>query len=237
MLVTLNFHPALQKYTNGIKQHKFDVTNLSDILDGLIVLFPKMRVYISYIKLHGFNKENLTLIKSDGTLVTKKEYEFNLLKDKTLTLCPLITGGGRFILPLLMIVAAVALIAFAPQIAAALTPVSAALGGGAISASTIVGMGIKMAISGLMGLIGAMMTPSNPSTNSSQQRRNNDMFDSFENSTDPNTSIPLVYGRTRVSGQLLSGHLETITHGESDTVYVKDVFRHYTSDILRQESY
>ena len=72
-------------------------------------------------------------------------------------------------------------------------------------------------------------------SNSASQRRGNDLFDTFENSTDPNAAIALIYGRTRVGGQLLSGHLETITHGESDTIYVSDVFNTYSSTILRQE--
>lgn len=233
MLVTLNFHPILQPYTNGVKSHAIEINKLSEIVDAIVVLFPKLRRYIGLIKTKNYNKENLTLIKSDNTIVTKKEYEFNLIKDTNLTLCPIIGGGGKVIMPLLMIVAAIALIVFAPEIA----PMLAAEGGifGGVTSAGIIKMGIGMILSNLMGLIGGLMTPSNPSTNSSSQRRGNDMFDTFENSTDPNAAIALIYGRTRVSGQLLSGHLETITHGEADTIYVSDVFNSYADNLLRQE--
>jgi predicted phage tail protein len=230
MLVTLNFHPILQPYTNGVKSHAIEINKLSEIIDAVVVLFPKLRRYIGLIKTKNYNKENLTLIKSDFTTVTKKEYEFNLIKDTNLTLCPIIGGGGKVIMPLLMIVAAVALIYFAGPIAG--SALGAALGA---TQAGIISAGVSMVLSNLMGLIGALMTPSSPSTNSSSQRRGNDMFDTFENSTDPNTAVALIYGRTRVSGQLLSGHLETITHGEADTIYVSDVFNSYADNLLRQE--
>jgi hypothetical protein len=65
------------------------------------------------------------------------------------------------------------------------------------------------------------------------QRRNNDMFDALDNSTDPSTPIPLIYGMPRVAGQLISGHVETITHGESDVIYVVDLLYKNRSELTR----
>jgi hypothetical protein len=61
------------------------------------------------------------------------------------------------------------------------------------------------------------------------------MFDAMENTTDPNTSVPLIYGLARVSGQMLSGHVETMTHGESDTIFVRDLLYAKSSEITRVE--
>jgi hypothetical protein len=59
------------------------------------------------------------------------------------------------------------------------------------------------------------------------------MFDALDNSTDSNTSIPLIYGMPRVSGQMLSGHIETISHGESDTIYVADLIYNNRNEFTR----
>ena len=106
MLITLNFHPTLYKFTGGVKQHNIEVAKLKDIKDALVVLFPKMRRYVHLIMNNSLGKENLCLVKPDGTPVTRKEFEFNLVQDDEYTLCPVVAGGGRKILPILMIIAA-----------------------------------------------------------------------------------------------------------------------------------
>lgn len=37
----------------------------------------------------------------------------------------------------------------------------------------------------------------------------------------------------RVAGQMLSGHVETMSHGVSDTIYVRDLFYSKSNEILR----
>lgn len=236
MLVTLNFHPTLYKFTGGVKQHNIEIAKLKDIKDALVVLFPKMRRYIHLIISNSLGKENLCLVKPDGTPVSRKEYDFNLLQDDEYTLCPIIAGGGRKILPILMIVAAVAMIAFAPYVAGALNSAFGLTGTSMISAGSVISAGISLALSGVMQLIATPPKPPSAETsNSSQQRRNNDMFDAMENTTDPNSSVSLIYGLTRAPGQLLSGHIETMTHGESDTIYVRDLLHAKDSEITRVE--
>jgi len=236
MLITLNFHPTLYKFTGGVKQHNIEVAKLKDIKDALVVLFPKMRRYIHLIMNNSLGKENLCLVKPDGTPVTRKEFEFNLVQDDEYTLCPVVAGGGRKILPILMIIAAVVMIAYAPAIAAGLNSAMGLTGTAAITAGSIVSAGISLALSGVMQLLATPPKPPSAETsNSSQQRRNNDMFDAMENTTDPNTSVPLIYGLARVSGQMLSGHVETMTHGESDTIFVRDLLYAKSSEITRVE--
>ena len=38
------------------------------------------------------------------------------------------------------------------------------------------------------------------------------------------TPIPLIYGMHRVAGQLISGYLDTVDHGKSDTITVASRF-------------
>jgi predicted phage tail protein len=210
MLITLKFHPAFYDMTGGVKEHTFDVTSLSCIREALPVLFPKMRRYIRQI-IRGSVKENMCLISAEGKILTKQEYYLDRVKSEEFTLVPTIAGeGGR---GFGQIILGIALIAAGVMLGG--TP----LGGFLIKA------GISMAIGGLIQALSP--TPSfnkQSSGTSADARRNNDLFDSIENTTNPNTSIPLIYGMTRVGGQMLSGHIETITHGKNDTIFVNDLF-------------
>jgi predicted phage tail protein len=92
-------------------------------------------------------------------------------------------------------------------------------------------MGIGLVLSGLMQML--MKPPEMKGPSDTAQRRNNDMFDALDNTTDPSTSIPLIYGMPRVAGQMLSGHVETISHGESDTIYVIDLLYKNRSELTK----
>lgn len=236
MLLTLHFHPLLQPMT-GVKFHTFAVNSLSDIKDALSVLFPKIRKYIRQISA-GTLRENLSLVTSQGKILTRENYYINKIENKELTLVPIIAGSGRGLGIILGIV----------LIAAALFTGGAALFGGQafVGSTTIFGsagsffsltaggllkMGIGLVLSGLMQLL--MKPPEMRGPSDTAQRRNNDMFDALDNSTDPSTSIPLIYGMPRVAGQMLSGHVETISHGESDTIHVIDLIYKDRSELTR----
>jgi predicted phage tail protein len=232
MLLTLHFHPVFQEMT-GVKSHKFDVNNLSDIKDALCVLFPKMRRYIKLIGI-GTLRENLALVNKDGKILNKQDYCINKIVDRELNLVPILAGSGRgigLILGILLIGLSLFL-GGAPLIlgGAGFTGSTAVIGG--ITAGSLLKMGIGLALSGLMQLL---MKPPDMRGADTGQRRNNDMFDAMENTTDPNSSVPLVYGMPRVAGQMLSGHVETVSHGESDTIYVVDLLYKDRSEIKRVE--
>lgn len=237
MLLTLHFHPILQPMT-GVKSHTFDIAKLSDIKDALSVLFPKIRKYIRQIAA-GTLRENLSLITKDGKIITREDYFINKVSHKELTIVPVIAGSGRglgIILGIVLIAAAL-FVGGAPAI----------LGGGGFSSSaTVFGsagsffslsaggllkMGIGLVLSGLMQML--MKPPEMKGPSDSAQRRNNDMFDALENSTDPSTCIPLIYGMPRCAGQMLSGHVETISHGESDKIFVIDLLYKNRNEFTR----
>lgn len=234
MLLTLHFHPLLQPMT-GVKSHTFAVDSLSDIKDALAVLFPKIRKYIRQISA-GTLRENLSLVTQQGRILTREDYYINKIDNKELTLVPIIAGSGRglgIILGIILIAAAVFL-GGAPLAlggtGAGFVGSTTALGG-LVSAGGLLKMGIGLVLSGLMQML--MKPPEMKGPSDTAQRRNNDMFDALDNTTDPSTSIPLIYGMPRVAGQMLSGHVETISHGESDTIYVIDLLYKNRSELTK----
>lgn len=237
MLLTLHFHPLLQPMT-GVKSHTFDVVKLSDIKDALSVLFPRIRKYIRQISA-GTLRENLSLVTTKGKILSREDYYFDKIHHKELTLVPIIAGSGRglgIILGIVLIAAAL-FVGGAPAI----------LGGGGFTGSTMVfgsagsffslsaggllKMGIGLVLSGLMQML--MKPPEMKGPGDSAQRRNNDMFDALDNTTDPSTSIPLIYGMPRCAGQMLSGHVETVSHGESDKILVVDLLYKNRSELTK----
>lgn len=240
MLITLHFHPLLQPMT-GVKSHKFDVNSLSDIKDALSVLFPKIRRYIRQIS-SGTLRENLSLVTSEGKVLTRREYYLDRIVNKELTLVPIIAGAGGKGLGIILGIVLIAAAFFTGGGSLAGLTGGGGLGGAGFQAGGylfggpgslfsltyggLMRMGIGMVLSGLMQLM--MQPPSPKGPSDSSQRRNNDMFDAFENTTDPNTCIPLIYGMPRVGGQLISGYVESITHGESDIIYVTDIINKRT---------
>jgi predicted phage tail protein len=54
--------------------------------------------------------------------------------------------------------------------------------------------------------------------------RENGAFESLTNSTSSGTPIPLHYGMPRVSGQFLSGYVDSTQHGKNDLIKVRDKF-------------
>jgi predicted phage tail protein len=220
----------------GVKFHTFVVDSLSDIKDALSVLFPKIRKYIRQISA-GTLRENLSLVTSQGKILTRENYYINKIENKELTLVPIIAGsGGRglgIILGIVLIAAAVFLGGAPLALGGTGTGFvgSTSILGGLTTTGGLLKMGIGLVLSGLMQLL--MKPPEMRGPSDTAQRRNNDMFDALDNTTDPSTSIPLLYGMPRVAGQMLSGHIETISHGESDTIYVIDLIYKDRSEITR----
>jgi predicted phage tail protein len=232
VLLTLHFHPALQSMT-GVPVHTFDVSNLSSIKDALNALFPKLRRYIKTI-MSGSLRENLSLVTKDRTIINKSDYHSDILKHNELWLIPIIEGsGGKGFLGILLgIVLIAAAFFFLPagvgMFTAAGLNTSVALGG-LVTVGGLLQMGIGLVLTGLMSVL--MKPPGAASNSNSKEQRSNDMFGALQNTTDTNASVPLIYGRPRVAGQILSLHVETINHGENDTIYVTDLFHNTSNEI------
>ena len=63
-----------------------------------------------------------------------------------------------------------------------------------------------------------------PQQSESEAIRENGVFGPLSNSSTSGTPVALHYGMPRVSGQFLSGYIESTEHGKSDVVKVGDQF-------------
>jgi len=218
-LVTLKFHPNIQKYTNGVAQHTVEVKDLVDVRNALETLFPTLGFHMRRIR-SGANKiENIALVGKNRRILQRDDYNLNYLKkdDTELSVVPLFIGGGK---------------AGKIIIGAALIAVAIYSGGTAIPfmtpflSSIAMNIGTTLVLSGVMGML---MKPSKPDfqgqqTSDTEARRDNKIFSGLTNTITSNTPIPMVYGRTRVAGQFISGEIRSLQHGRNETVRVSDSF-------------
>ena len=87
-------------------------------------------------------------------------------------------------------------------------------------------MGAAMVVSGVIAM---MMKPPKPATEGQQtsdveSRKDNKIFGGLNNTIASNTPVPMIYGRTRVAGQFVSGDIRTYEHGRNETVQVNSLF-------------
>jgi len=237
LLITIQFHKSLQKFTE-VESHSLNIDKLSSIKDALVALFPKLRLYIYQIS-NGLVKENLSLVASDGTVLGRKEYFKDEIEHSTFTLVPLVMGaggGGGSRTSLAVVAIGIALIAAGAftggaGTAAGFSATAPALFG-TTTAGTLLKIGLSLTIAGIMSEINKPPEPT-----SAGQRKDNNMFGAIDNTIDPNTPVPLIYGMPRVGGQIISAHVETMSHGESDIIFVRDLFYQQESEIEKQENY
>ena len=92
--------------------------------------------------------------------------------------------------------------------------------------SMLMSMGVSMIISGVMAM---MMKPpklavDGAQTTDAESRSENKIFQGLQNTTNSNVPVPLVYGRTRIGGQFVSGEIRTIEHGRNEFIRVSALF-------------
>ena len=61
-------------------------------------------------------------------------------------------------------------------------------------------------------------------TTDSEARIENKIFQGLQNTTQSNVPVPMIYGRTRVGGQFVSGEILSIQHGRNEVVKVSSLF-------------
>ena len=237
--VTLKFHPTIQKYTSGVKEHTVSVNDFVDIRNCLESLFPLLGIHIRRIRAGANRRENLALVNKDKRVMQQEDYFINRLtkEDTEFYVVPLfIGGGGGGMGQIVLGVALVALVvatggtALAPVAGAGLTSMGTvgavgafstlgAIGGIGIGA-TLMGLGINLIISGVMTMI--MKPPKlavdGAQTTDSEARSDNKIFQGLQNTTESNVPVPMIYGRTRIGGQFVSGEIRTIEHGRNEII-------------------
>ena len=240
--VTLKFHPTIQKYTNGINEHTVNVNDFVDIKNCLESLFPDLGIHIKRIRAGANRRENLALVNKDKRVIQQEDYFLNRLDrdDTEFYVVPLFIGGGGNGLGMIVLgIALVALVVFtggtalAPIAGAGLTSMGTvgvtvstlgAIGGVGIG-SMLLGMATSMIISGVMTMLMKPPKPiENPTTTDAESRSENKIFQGLQNTTNSNVPVPIIYGRTRIGGQFISGEIRTIQHGRNETIKVSALF-------------
>ena len=243
--VTLKFHPTIQKYTKGVKEHTVSVNDFVDIRNCLEYLFPLLGIHIRRIRGGANRRENIALVNKDKRVLRREDYFINRLnsEDTEFYVVPLfIGGGGGGMGQIILGVALVALVIFtggvalAPVAGAGLTSMGTVGMAGAFSSlgaigsmgigSMVLQMGVSMIISGVMAM---MMKPpklaiQGAQTTDSESRSDNKIFQGLQNTTNSNVPVPMIYGRTRIGGQFISGEIRTIEHGRNQTIKVSSLF-------------
>lgn len=94
--------------------------------------------------------------------------------------------------------------------------------GTTLTTTSYIAMGIVGAIGNVIQNTLVPIKPKRKNIDSadSGDRINNDAFDSQINTTSSNQPIPLVYGMTRVGGQIISADVDTINHGKGELIRV-----------------
>jgi len=236
--VTLKFHPTIQKYTN-VKEHIVNVNDFVDIRNCLESLFPLLGIHIRRIRAGANRRENLALVNKNKRIIQQEEYFLNRLNrdDTEFYVVPLFIGGGGNGIGMIIIGIALIVIAiYFPPIAGVMLSAGGFAGAtittGALTiagmsvASMMISMGISMVISGVMAM---MMKPpklavEGAQTTDSEARSENKIFQGLQNTTNSNVPVPIIYGRTRIGGQFVSGEIRTIEHGRNEFIKVSALF-------------
>jgi predicted phage tail protein len=219
--VILKFHPTIQKYTNGLSEHTVKINDLVDLRNSLEHLFPQLGIHIKRIRSGLNSRENIALVNTKKRVLDRDDYLIGTLRksDTHFHVVPLfLGGGGEGGTQQLLLGAALIGIGF-------MMPGSTIILGMSIKAM-VMKMGVSMVISGVMGMI--MKTPK-PSvtggqTTDSEARIENKIFQGLQNTTQSNIPVPIIYGRTRVGGQFVSGEILSIQHGRNEFIKVSALF-------------
>ena len=243
--ITLKFHPTIQKYTKGVKEHTVNVNDFVDIRNCLEYLFPLLGIHIRRIRGGANRRENMALVNKNKRVLRREDYFINRLnkEDTEFYVVPLFIGGGGSGMG--MIIIGIALIALVVFTGGAAAPVAGMVASGMASgvavgvagstlgtiagmavSSMLINMGVSMIISGVMAM---MMKPpklavQGAQTTDSESRSDNKIFAGLQNTTNSNVPVPMVYGRTRVGGQFISGEIMSIQHGRNETIKISSLF-------------
>jgi len=220
--VILKFHPTIQKYTNGLSEHTVKINDLVDLRNSLEHLFPQLGIHIKRIRSGLNSRENIALVNPNKRVLDRDDYLIGKLRksDTHFHVVPLFLGGGgeggtQQIL-----------------LGAALIGIGFMSGGAAIPLigmtykAMFIKLGISMVLSGVMGMLMKTPKPSviGSQTTDSEARIENKIFQGLQNTTQSNIPVPIIYGRTRVGGQFVSGEILSIQHGRNEFIKVSSLF-------------
>jgi len=215
MKVELRFHKSLLKYTNEVREVTFDVSTYAQLISALEVTFPNLKSIIKQIR----NKQitdNFSIVDLiNNRLLTFQDYFSKKIKSAKLCLLPIIAGSKSSLETFLIAAAIIAIAVTTGGSGLFATGGTIASGGTATALGTaLVTVGTTMMISAVMSEI---MKPPKPDSSGDKAARQNDAFGPLQHTLASGTPIPIVYGRHRVAGHLLSGEIRTLDKGPERT--------------------
>lgn len=251
MKATIRIHSAYKPYFDK-REYVVDVNSYYDLLPYFKAIHPKFKHYTDMIE-WGQVEESFAFLDSNFRFISRDELFIKAPKeDEKIYLAPVIVGGGgkRGRLLLFAAVAYVAAPAIAAQFAtttatstgaayaaasgagaaggsaaAAGYSAGASAGGGFLSSLASIGKSFvgNLALSLVSRAFARRKMPTSGNTSESPQR-DAGMFGSLTNSTSSGTPIGLNYGLVRVSGQYLSGYVDSKSHDKEAVIRVGDQF-------------
>ena len=226
--VTLKFHPHLQQYTRGLPEHTISISSLDEIRLCLENMFPELGKFILRMKSGAQRRQNLALVNKNKRVLGHEDYVLNRLTsdDTEFHVVPLLIGaGGKSGMTSILIGAA--FIALAVETGGTALMDTPLIAGTTMTLGSIaMSIGVRMVLSGVMAMV---MKPPKPDmtgqqTTDTEARMENKIFNGLQNTTKSNTPVAMVYGRTRLGGQFVSGEIRTFDHGKNETVNVNLLF-------------
>ena len=191
-----------------------------DLRNSLEHLFPQLGIHIKRIRCGLNSRENIALVNKNKKVLDRDDYLIGKLRktDTYFHIVPLFLGGGGKGTNQLLLGAALIGISF-------IIPASYVVLGMTIK-SMVLKMGISMVLSGVMGMMLKTPTPAvqGSQTTDSEARIDNKIFQGLQNTTQSNTPVPIIYGRTRVGGQFVSGEILSIQHVRNESITVSSLF-------------
>jgi len=218
LLTKIKIHSA---YKDIFSQSEYtaDLTRYGDLPFYLGSMHPKFRNYANSIHT-GACQEGYSLLDKTLTVVEEEDLYIKKVKpNDVFYVVPAIVGGGGKRTTTLLAVAALGVATGGFGLAAG--GAGGAAAGGAFgfgSFATTLGVNIGLA------LVTSLFTKREKIKETDQNIRQNDMFGGLQNTVNSGTPIPLIYGMHRAAGQLISGYLDTVDHGKSDTITVASRF-------------
>ena len=221
MLTKIKIHSA---YKNIFSQSEYtaDLTRYGDLPFYLGSMHPKFRNYANAIHT-GDCQEGYSLLDKNLNVVQEEDLQIKKVKpNEVFNVVPAIIGGGGKRTTAMLAIAAIGIATggFGMIGAGAATGATAAAGSGFAFGSFAQTLGVNIGLA----LVTSLFTKREKVKEVDQSIRENDMFGSLQNTSNSGTPIPLIYGMHRVAGQLISGYLDTVDHGKSDTITVASRF-------------
>lgn len=236
MLVDIKIHSAFTDFFPNLCL-KADIKKYMDVPYYLGSIHPRFKNYAKAID-NGDCQEGYAILDKNLKVVCDQDLFIKSAKrDDTFYIVPAIVGGGGKRGNMLLLAA---LAIAAPGVGSMISGGSFLGGYGAVgtSVATTLGMAAPAAGTGMalsigqsiginagLALVTSLFTERpNDIKQTDQNIRSNDMFGSLQNTIDSGVPIPLIYGMHRVTGQLISGYLDTVDHGKEDIITVGSRF-------------